>query len=129
MTTRLAEISATELLRLYRSGAASPVEATREVLARIEKLNPQLNAFCLVDGESALQSSISSGTAVPQCENFDSKSREIDFVNHRARTPSAQSARSQGHFAFFRSRQSFLPRHRPLTYALAVPVGPWGVWP
>ena len=55
MTTRLAEISATELLRLYRSGAASPVEATREVLARIEKLNPQLNAFCLVDADAALQ--------------------------------------------------------------------------
>ncbi|MBL8352926.1 MAG: amidase [Burkholderiaceae bacterium] len=55
MSTRLAETTATELLRLYRSGAASPVEATREVLARIEKLNPQLNAFCLVDAESALR--------------------------------------------------------------------------
>jgi len=55
MTTRLAEISATELLRLYRSGAASPVEATREVLSRIDKLNPQLNAFCLVDADAALQ--------------------------------------------------------------------------
>jgi aspartyl-tRNA(Asn)/glutamyl-tRNA(Gln) amidotransferase subunit A len=48
--------SATELLQLYRSGAASPVEATREVLARIELLNPQLRAFCLVDGESAMAS-------------------------------------------------------------------------
>ena len=55
MTTPLAETTATELLRLYRSGAASPVEATREVLARIDRLNPQLNAFCLVDAESALQ--------------------------------------------------------------------------
>ena len=55
MTRPLAETTATDLLRLYRSGAASPVEATREVLARIERLNPQLNAFCLVDAESALQ--------------------------------------------------------------------------
>ena len=52
----LAECSAHTLLQLYRSGAASPLEATREVLARIERLNPQLNAFCLVDAEAALQS-------------------------------------------------------------------------
>ena len=52
----LAECSAGTLLQLFRSGAASPLEATREVLARIERLNPQLNAFCLVDGEAALQS-------------------------------------------------------------------------
>jgi aspartyl-tRNA(Asn)/glutamyl-tRNA(Gln) amidotransferase subunit A len=55
MRTHLAECTATELLRLYRSGAASPVEATREVLARIERLNPQLKAFVLVDAEAALQ--------------------------------------------------------------------------
>lgn len=52
----LALCTATELLQLYRSGAASPVEATREVLARIELLNPQLKAFCLVDAESAMAS-------------------------------------------------------------------------
>ena len=52
----LAESSASTLLQLYRSGAASPLEATREVLARIERLNPQINAFCLVDAEAALQS-------------------------------------------------------------------------
>ena len=52
----LAECSAGTLLQLFRSGAASPLDATREVLARIERLNPQLNAFCLVDGEAALQS-------------------------------------------------------------------------
>ncbi len=52
----LALCTATELLALYRAKAASPVEATREVLARIERLNPQLNAFCLVDAAQALQS-------------------------------------------------------------------------
>ena len=46
--TDLADASATDLLALYRSGAASPVEATRAVLARIERLNPVLNAFCRV---------------------------------------------------------------------------------
>ena len=54
--TALAECSASTLLQLYRSGAASPQDATREILARIERLNPQLNAFCLVDGDAALQS-------------------------------------------------------------------------
>ncbi len=54
-STDLADCTATELLRLYRSGQASPVEATRAVLARIERLNPQLNAYCLVDADAALR--------------------------------------------------------------------------
>ena len=56
MSTRLTELTATELLALYRSGQASPVEATRAVLERIERLNPRLNAFCLVDADAALAS-------------------------------------------------------------------------
>ena len=36
------------------SGATSPVEATQAVLARIDALNPTLNAFCLVDADAAL---------------------------------------------------------------------------
>ena len=54
--TDLTACTATELLALYASGRASPVDAAQAVLERIEKLNPQLNAYCLVDGESALQS-------------------------------------------------------------------------
>jgi aspartyl-tRNA(Asn)/glutamyl-tRNA(Gln) amidotransferase subunit A len=56
MKTDLCSLSATELLQLYRRRKASPVEATRAVLARIEKLNPVLNCFCLVDAKSALAS-------------------------------------------------------------------------
>ncbi len=52
--TDLTQCTATELLQCYRSGAASPVEVTRAVLARIERLNPSLNAFCLVAPEAAL---------------------------------------------------------------------------
>jgi len=54
--TDLADCSATELLRLYRSGAASPVDATRAVLARIERFNPAVNAFCHLAPEAALAS-------------------------------------------------------------------------
>jgi aspartyl-tRNA(Asn)/glutamyl-tRNA(Gln) amidotransferase subunit A len=52
--SNLADASATELMNLYRSRQASPVEATRAVLARIAELDKTLNAFCLVDEESAL---------------------------------------------------------------------------
>jgi aspartyl-tRNA(Asn)/glutamyl-tRNA(Gln) amidotransferase subunit A len=50
----LADCTASELLELYRRGQASPVDATRAVLARIERLNPRLNAYCLVDADAAL---------------------------------------------------------------------------
>jgi aspartyl-tRNA(Asn)/glutamyl-tRNA(Gln) amidotransferase subunit A len=49
-----ADLSATELLDSYRRKALSPVEAVRAVLARIEALNPKLNAFNLVDADGAL---------------------------------------------------------------------------
>lgn len=52
--TDLADCTATELLQLYRGGQASPVEATRAVLARIEALNPTLNAFCHLAPQEAL---------------------------------------------------------------------------
>jgi aspartyl-tRNA(Asn)/glutamyl-tRNA(Gln) amidotransferase subunit A len=54
MTHDLADSTGGELVRLFRSGKASPVEATRAVLRRIERLNPRYNAFCLIDPERAL---------------------------------------------------------------------------
>lgn len=54
LPSSLCDCTATQLLALYRSGQASPLEATRAVLQRIERLNPQLNAYCLVDAEAAL---------------------------------------------------------------------------
>src|SRR5690349_13051781 len=44
----LCALSATDLLDGYRKHQLSPVEVTRAVLERIEKLNPVLNAFNLV---------------------------------------------------------------------------------
>lgn len=43
-----------ELIHLYRTKQASPVEAAKAALDRIDKLNPRFNAFCLVDHERAL---------------------------------------------------------------------------
>ena len=52
----LTQRTATQLLGLYRSGEASPVEATQAVLQRIARLNPLLNAFCLIDEAAAMAS-------------------------------------------------------------------------
>jgi aspartyl-tRNA(Asn)/glutamyl-tRNA(Gln) amidotransferase subunit A len=43
-----------EVSELLRKGSVSPVELTTDCLARIEKLNPKLNAFIAVTAESAL---------------------------------------------------------------------------
>ncbi|MBS0642003.1 MAG: amidase, partial [Proteobacteria bacterium] len=58
--TDLTSLTATELLRLYRSRQASPTEATQAVLTRIERLNPVLNAFCYLAAEQALASAAAS---------------------------------------------------------------------
>jgi aspartyl-tRNA(Asn)/glutamyl-tRNA(Gln) amidotransferase subunit A len=58
--TQLTMCSASELLQLYRERKVSPVEATRAVLARIDTLNPRLNAFCLVAHEKALAAAAAS---------------------------------------------------------------------
>jgi Asp-tRNA(Asn)/Glu-tRNA(Gln) amidotransferase A subunit family amidase len=49
-------MSAADLVASYRAKALSPVEVTEAVLARIDRLNPVLNAFVLVDREGALAS-------------------------------------------------------------------------
>ena len=48
--------SALELTGLYRAGELSPVQATEALLARLDDLQPKLNAFCLVDRDGALAS-------------------------------------------------------------------------
>lgn len=50
----LTDLTARQLLSGYRAGTFSPLEATRAVLARIEEVQPRLNAFVRVDTEPAL---------------------------------------------------------------------------
>ncbi len=52
--TDLACTPATDLIPRIRSRALSPVELTRAVLERIERVNPKINAFCTVSAETAL---------------------------------------------------------------------------
>src|SRR5271170_3048470 len=52
--TDLAFSSIKEIARLFRKRKLSPVELTKLLLARIEKLNPQLNAYITVTADQAL---------------------------------------------------------------------------
>jgi aspartyl-tRNA(Asn)/glutamyl-tRNA(Gln) amidotransferase subunit A len=52
--TELAFASIEEVARLFRKRKLSPVELTKLMLARIEKLNPKLNAYITVTADLAL---------------------------------------------------------------------------
>lgn len=52
--TNPADLSAAELLAAYAAGSLSPVEVTQAVIARIEVLEPRLNALYAYDPEAAL---------------------------------------------------------------------------
>src|SRR3954454_5119340 len=55
MTADLAMMPAWQLVKLYKARKASPVEATKAAIARIEAFNPQLNAFQHLDPDGALR--------------------------------------------------------------------------
>ncbi|GGB22326.1 amidase [Allosediminivita pacifica] len=50
-----AELNATDVARLFRSGELTPSRATRMALDRIERFNDAVNAFVLVDEERAME--------------------------------------------------------------------------
>lgn len=54
-TDDIAYLSATDLVAAYRSKTLSPVEVTRTMLERIDRLNPVVNAYVYVDPESAMR--------------------------------------------------------------------------
>ena len=58
--TDLTQCTATELLAMYADGSASPVEATRAVLDRIEAVNPTINAFAHLAPDEAMAAAAAS---------------------------------------------------------------------
>jgi aspartyl-tRNA(Asn)/glutamyl-tRNA(Gln) amidotransferase subunit A len=60
----LAYTPATELAGLIRGKKLSPVELTRAVLERVERLNPTLNAFCTLTADAALTAARAAEQAV-----------------------------------------------------------------
>ncbi len=53
--TNIADLDGAALRRLYRAKALSPVEVMRDVLDRIERFEPQVNAFTFVNREGAME--------------------------------------------------------------------------
>ena len=76
--TDLAFASIEEVARLYRKRKLSPVDVTKLMLARIEQLNPKLNAYITVTAEQALAQAKKS-----EAELFAPRGRK----NHRDRGP------------------------------------------
>src|SRR5438128_4619181 len=65
-TNDLAFLSLTELSELIRTRKVSPVEVTRTILARIEKLNPALNAYITVTRDVAMKSAQEAESEIQQ---------------------------------------------------------------
>ena len=53
--TDLAMLPAHQLVKLFKARKASPVEATKAALKRVEAFNPKLNAFQHLDPDGALK--------------------------------------------------------------------------
>jgi aspartyl-tRNA(Asn)/glutamyl-tRNA(Gln) amidotransferase subunit A len=62
--TDLCYTAATEIARLIRTKALSPVEVTQAVLARIDGVNPRLNAYCTVTADAAMDAARSAEQAL-----------------------------------------------------------------
>src|SRR5688500_5371760 len=68
--TDLCYTPATEIARLIRSKALSPVEVARAVLERVERVNPALNAYCTLTGDLAMDTARAAERAVMQGEQL-----------------------------------------------------------
>lgn len=55
MSRELLSMTASEMLQKFAARELSPVEVAREMLAQIERLNGEVNAFCVVDPETTLE--------------------------------------------------------------------------
>src|SRR5947207_15665131 len=65
-TNDLAFLSLTELSELIRSRKDSPVEVTRNILERIEKRHPALNAYITVTRDVAMKSAQEAESEIQQ---------------------------------------------------------------
>jgi len=63
-------LPARDLAALIRTRAVSPVEVIDVVLARIERLNPRLNAFCTITAEEAREAAVAAEVAVMTGESL-----------------------------------------------------------
>src|SRR5881409_3367162 len=77
---------ATELARLIRTKALSPVELTRAVLERIERVNPVVNAFCTLTADAALaaaraaERAVTSGASLGPLHGVPYSIKDLNFT-------------------------------------------------
>ena len=74
------QLTATALVDLYRTGEASPVEVMEQVLARVERIDPIINAFCLLDPDAGLAAARASETRWQQHRATGSAIGALDGV-------------------------------------------------
>src|SRR5438270_6245926 len=85
-STELGFTPATELTRLIRTKALSPVELTRAVLERVERVNPSVNAFCTLTAEQALaaareaERAVTSGAALGPLHGVPYSIKDLNFT-------------------------------------------------
>src|SRR5579864_8725493 len=70
MTSEVTSLSASQIAELVRTRKLSPVEVVKAHLARVERVNPKINAFVQVDGERALAQAREAEAAVMRGEEL-----------------------------------------------------------
>jgi aspartyl-tRNA(Asn)/glutamyl-tRNA(Gln) amidotransferase subunit A len=104
--------SATELARLIRTKTLSPVEVTRAVLERIERVNPVVNAICTLTADAAMvaareaERAVTSGAALGPLHGVPYTIKDLNFT---------KGVRTMGGSAIFEHRvpdadAAFIPR-------------------
>ncbi len=76
-------VPATQLRRLYRARKVSPLEVMQAVLARIDAVNPKLNAYVTLARESALAAARKATAAL---KRTDAGARRSSASPSRSRT-------------------------------------------
>src|SRR5215470_17688953 len=85
-STELGFTPATELAKQIRTKALSPVELTRTVLERIERVNPVVNAFCTLMADIALaqareaERAVTSGSALGSLHGVPYSIKDLNFT-------------------------------------------------
>src|SRR5262247_2248159 len=111
-STELGFTPATELARLIRAKALSPVELTRAVLERVERVNPVVNAFCTPTADIALaqareaERAVTSGAPLGPLHGIPYSIKDLNFT---------KGVRTMGGSCIFERRvpdadSAFIPR-------------------
>ena len=99
---------ATELLRLYRARKVSPLEVMQAVLARIDAVNPRVNAYVTLARESALAGSAEGDGRAPAARRARRRCTACRCRSRTSRRPRASAPRG----ARRSSSTTFPPRTR-----------------